>query len=123
MKNGHKEMDWIKLIHLMQYLWKMRFLPLILLITHDGITIYIDGDHAAHADLKGHSGLYATQGRGAMINVNSSTEAQGDNNFEDVLMQDNKSFILLQKNWPFSTNKGSKHNSVCYFFCGRQDQE
>ena len=31
-------------------------------------------------------------------------------------MQDNKSEILLQKNWPFSTGKGSKHINIRYFF-------
>lgn len=33
-------------------------------------------------------------------------------------MQDNnnKKAILLQKNWPFSTGKGSKHINVRYFF-------
>ena len=31
-------------------------------------------------------------------------------------MQDNKSAILLQKNWPFSTGKGSKHINIRYFF-------
>ena len=31
-------------------------------------------------------------------------------------MQDNKSAILLQKNWPFSTGKGSQHINVRYFF-------
>ena len=31
-------------------------------------------------------------------------------------MQDNKSAILLQKNWPYSTRKGSKHIHVRYFF-------
>ena len=42
--------------------------------------------------------------------------AQGDSPTEDTLMQDNKSAILLQKNWPFSTRKGSKHINVRYFF-------
>ena len=42
--------------------------------------------------------------------------AQGDSPEEDVLMQDNKSAILLQKNWPYSTRKGSKHIHVRYFF-------
>ena len=31
-------------------------------------------------------------------------------------MQDNKSAILLQKNWPFSTGKGSKYINVRHFF-------
>ena len=35
---------------------------------------------------------------------------------EDVLMQDNKSSILLQKNYPFSVQKGSKHIHVRFYF-------
>ena len=42
--------------------------------------------------------------------------SQGDDPVEDILMQDNKSAILLQKNWPYSTRKGSKHINVQYFF-------
>ena len=41
---------------------------------------------------------------------------QGDEPIEDALMQDNKSAILLQKNWPYSTRKGSQHINVKYFF-------
>ena len=42
--------------------------------------------------------------------------AQGEEGREDVLMQDNKSAIVLQKNYPYSTRKGSKHIHVRYFF-------
>ena len=105
--------------------------------------IYIDGSHAVHADGKGHSELYLTIGKGAMINVSkklglvtvSSTEtevvsngerfpkcswfcriAQGDSDKEDLLFQDNESCILLHKHYPFSVSKGSKHINVQYFF-------
>ena len=139
------EHDWKKLNHLMQYLRATRFLPLI--IMSDGLKtiIYIDGAHAVHADCKGHSGLFLTQGKGAMINVskkvglvtNSSTEteivctgermpkctwfryfriAQGEPIVEDILMRDNKSTMLLEKNGIFSVGKGSKHIHIRYFF-------
>ena len=139
------EEDWEKLTWLMQYLWYTRFLPMIICITEDGAIIYIDGSHMIHVDTKGHSGMFTTMGKGAMLNIAkkmglvtiSSTEteivstgermpkctwfryfriAQGDSPTEDTLMQDNKSAILLQKNWPFSTRKGSKHINVRYFF-------
>ena len=42
--------------------------------------------------------------------------SQGDKSVEDILMQDNKSAMKLQKNWPFSTQKGSQHINVKYFF-------
>jgi hypothetical protein len=86
-----------------------------------------------------------TQGKGAMINVtkklglvtNSSTEteivatgeclpqctwfryfriAQGEPIREDIIMQDNKSTMLSQKNRHFSVGKGSKHIHIRYFF-------
>ena len=139
------EDDWNKLKWLMRYVWWTRFIPTIIGITEEGAIIYIDGSHAIHADTKGHSGMYTTMGKGALINVArklglvtiSSTEtevvstgermpkctwfryfriAQGDSATEDILMQDNKSAILLQKNWPFSTGKGSKHINIRYFF-------
>ena len=42
--------------------------------------------------------------------------AQGDHVKEDILMQDNDSGILVQKNYPYSTRKGSKHIHIRYFF-------
>ena len=140
-----REHDWQKLANLIGYIRKTRFLPLIIGMTEDDTLIYIDGAHAVHADARGHSGMVLTQGKGAMISVSkrlgvattSSTEteivstgerlpkctwfryfrlAQGEEDREDILMQDNKSAIILQKKYPYSTRKGSKHIHVRYFF-------
>ena len=137
--------DWKKLTHLMSYLWTTRFIPLIIMSDGKDTIIYIDGAHAVHSNCKGHSGLFVTQGKGAMISVskklglvtNSSTETeivatgerlpkctwfryfrieQGEPVKEDLLMQDNKSCMLLQKNGQFSVGKGSKHIHIKYFF-------
>ena len=35
---------------------------------------------------------------------------------EDILMQDNDSAIVVHKNYPYSTRKGTKHIHVRYFF-------
>ena len=78
------EGDWEKLAWEQQYIWGTRFIPSIISITEQGAIIYIDGAHAIHTDAKGHSGLYATMGKGAMINVSkklglntlSSTETE-----------------------------------------------
>ena len=107
--------------------------------------IYIDGAHAVYADMKGHTGVYATEGSGAMysastklkLNTISSTEtelvsvgeklpkslwfrlfriAQGRNDDEDILMQDNQSCMLLENNGRYSAGKGSKHIDIRYFF-------
>ena len=42
--------------------------------------------------------------------------AQGDADKEDMLIQDNKSVILLHKNYPFSIEKGTNHiHERCFF--------
>ena len=33
------------------------------------VTMHVDGSHAMHEDGKAHSGLFATMGKGAMINI------------------------------------------------------
>ena len=43
-------------------------------------------------------------------------EEQGELVIEDLLMQDNKSCMLLQKNRQFSVGKGSKRIHIRYFF-------
>ena len=70
--------------YLQQYIWKTRFIPLIISITAEGVIIYIDGAHTVHANCKGHSGMVNTMVKGAMISVskklgivtNSSTETE-----------------------------------------------
>ena len=42
--------------------------------------------------------------------------AQGDVDKEDVLTQENKSCVLLHKNYPLSIGKGTKHIHVRHFF-------
>ena len=137
--------DWKKLTHLMKYLQGSAFLPLILKSDGKATRIYIDGSHAIHADMRGHIGVYATEGKGAMyasanrmkLNTTSSTEsevvavgeklpkclwyrmfriAQGGAGEEDVLMQDNQSAMLLQNNGRKSVGKGSRHIDIRYFF-------
>jgi hypothetical protein len=139
------EHDRKKLTHLMKYLQRTRFLPMIIRTDGKGSIIYMDGAHAVHADMKGHGGVFVTEGKGAMysssnklkLNTLSSTEtefvtvgeklpksmwfrlfriAQGGYAGEDVLMQDNQSAILLANNGRYSAKKGSKHVEIRYFF-------
>ena len=74
-----------KLQHEIGYLWKTRYLPLIILIDGDGIAYaHIDRAHQIHDDGKGHSGLCLTMGTGSMMSVSkklglvtiSSTETE-----------------------------------------------
>ena len=68
--------------HLEQYIWKTRFLLLIIAIIDKGSIIYIDGAHTVHTNYKEHSGMVNTIGKGAMMSVsrklcivtNTSTE-------------------------------------------------
>ena len=111
----------------MKYLQAAAFLPLIIRSDGKGTVIYIDGSHGIHADMKGHGGVFATEGKDAMyssstklkLNTISSTKteivavgeklpksmwfwlyriAQGGYAQEDILMQDNQSCMLLEKN-------------------------
>jgi hypothetical protein len=95
--------------------------------------------------MKGHVGLYASEGQGALmststkckLNTTSSTETeivsageklpkcvwfrhfriqQGGIPTEDVLHQDNQSAMLLKNNGIYSAGKGSKHIHIRYYF-------
>ena len=137
--------DYKKLVHLMKYLQTTAHLPLILQNNGEGTKVYIDGAHAVHADMKGHAGVWVTEGKGTIyaastknkLNVVSSTEAeivsvgkklpkhiwyrkyriqQGEAKDPDILYQDNESAILMENNGRISVGKGSKHIDIRYFF-------
>jgi hypothetical protein len=139
------EHDYKKLSHLMMYLQGTKHLPLILRYNGGEISLYIDGAHAVHADMRGHAGVMVTGGSGTLyasstktkLNTTSSTEteivsvgeklpkhlwfryfrvAQGGDSKEDVLYQDNEASILLENNGRMSCGKGSKHIHIRYFF-------
>ena len=107
--------------------------------------VYVCGSHAMHANGRGHSILFVTMEKGAMMNVpkklgtntviSTETEivsngerfyrcawfcyfrlAQGRNSKEEMLMQDNKSCALIHNSYPFSTSKGTKHIHIRRFF-------
>ena len=49
--------DYKKLQHHLMYLQTTSFLPLILRADWKGTSLYIDGAHAVHADMKEHAGV------------------------------------------------------------------
>jgi hypothetical protein len=138
--------DWAKLVHLMKYLRGTRTLPLILSANGSGILKWwVDASFAVHPNMRGHSGGGLSLGRGFPIvsstkqklNTRSSTEteivgaddfmpaicwtryfmeAQGYQVQDNVLFQDNKSAILLEKNGKASSSKRTKHINIRYFF-------
>jgi hypothetical protein len=138
--------DWSKLAHLMKYLRGTRTLPLTLSANGSGLLKwFIDASFGVHPNLRGHSGGGLPLGRGFPIvsstkqklNTRSSTEtevvgvddfmpavcwtryfleAQGYTVTDNVLYQDNKSAILLEKNGKASSTKRTKHINIRYFF-------
>jgi hypothetical protein len=121
-------------------------LPLTLGATSGGVLHwYVDAAFVVHPNMRGHSGGALTLGLGFPIsssgkqklNTCSSTEsklvgvanlmsliiwscnflkAQGYAVADNILHQDNKSAILLEKNGKMSSGKRTKHIAICHFF-------
>ena len=106
---------------------------------------WVDSSYAVHWDMKNHTGIYMTLGKGATytasckqkLNTKSSTEAelvavddamgqvlwtrhflaaQGQFVPTTTIYQDNKSTILLAENGKSSSSKRTRHINVWYFF-------
>ena len=140
------ESDWSKLVRLLKYCNGTRNDCLTLsaddLLV---LKWYGDASFAVHSDFKSHSGGVMTMGGGAIqshsrkqkLNTRSSTvaelagvddfmspilwtrlflEAQGVPIKENVLYQDNKSAILLEKNGKRSSGKRTRALNIRYFF-------
>jgi len=138
--------DWKKLVRLIRYLRGSIDLPLILCA--DSVPIpkwWVDGSHATHPNMRGHSGGCMSLGKGMPINTStkqkintrSSTEtelvaaddfmpiilwtnyfldAQGYGSQDTILYQDNQSAILLEKNGRKSSSKRTKHLNFRFYF-------
>ena len=131
---------------MIHYLHGMEELPLIL--HADSATVvkwWVDGSHAIHPNMHGHSGGCMSLGMGMPImgsskqklNMHSLTkmelitaddfmpqilwmnlflEAQDYKTSDTILYQDNQSTILLEKNGTWSSSKWTKHLNCCYYF-------
>jgi len=106
---------------------------------------YVDASFAVHPDMRSHTGIIMTFGKGAVIsmlvrqklNTKSSTEAelvgvddamsqivwnrnflraQGIDVKDNVIYQDNQSAILLENNRRASSGKRTRHIDIHYFF-------
>jgi hypothetical protein len=138
--------DWKTLVHMMRYIRGSRKMPLILSANDRYILKWwVDASFAVHPNLRGHSGGGLSLGRGFSVvgstkqklNTRSSTEAElvGADDFmpaicwtryfmeaqrykveDNVLYQDNKSSMLLEKNGKASSSKRTKHINIRYFF-------
>ncbi len=131
--------DWVKLLHLVKYLRSTVDLSLTLGATSSGVLHwYVDAAFVVRPNMRGHSGGALTLGLGFPIsssgiqklNTRSSTESElvGDDNLmslivwscnflkaqgyavvDNILHQDNRSAILLEKNGKMSSGKHTKH--------------
>jgi len=138
--------DWKKLLRLMKYLNGTRGDKLTLSADDLSIVHWsVDASFAVHPDFKSHTGAGMTYGTGAIqtmsrkqkLNTRSSTEAelvgvddamtlilwtklfleaQGYPVKENVLLQDNKSTILLASNGKKSSSKRTRALNIRYFF-------
>jgi hypothetical protein len=134
--------DWKKLVHLMRYIRGTRTMPLILSANGSGILKWwVDTTFTVHPNMRGHSGGGLSVGRGfpivsstkQKVNIRNSTEteilgaddfmpeicwtryfmkAQGYEVKDNVLFQDNKSSILLEKNGKASSRNCKKHINI-----------
>lgn len=138
--------DWRKLEHLVEYLRSTKNMPLILGADNSNVLHwYVDASFAVHANMRGHTGGGLTMGRGFPIvsstkqklNTRSSTESelvgvddmlpsilwtryflksQGYKVSDNIIFQDNKSTMLLERNGKASSSKQTKHINIRYFF-------
>jgi len=145
--------DWKKLVRMLEYLHGTRDDILILGIDDISVMKwYVDASFAVHPDFKSHTGACATMGTGSpmsmsrkqKLNTRSSTEAelvavddamnmilwtklfleeQGYKIKENILHQDNKSAILLEKNGKKSSSKRTRAINIRYFFVTDQSEK
>ena len=138
--------DWKKLLRMMQYLKSTRDLVLTLSADNTNILKwYVDASYAVHPNMRSHTGSVLTMGKGAIqaksvkqkINTKSSTEAeliasddvmpdllwvsyfleeQGYGSYKSIMMRDNKSCMLLEKNGQMSSSRRTKPINVRYYF-------
>jgi hypothetical protein len=138
--------DWNKLGRAIKYLRDTKHLWLTLEVDDDfTIRWWIDASFAVHRDMRSHTGASMSLGKGSPIslsrkqklNTKSSTEAevvgvddamplviwtrnfmegQGYTVNDNIVYQDNKSAILLEKNGRASSSRRTRHINIRYFF-------
>ena len=143
---GPNSKDLEKLVRLCKYMNATKELHLILTANDMRVMkIYVDASYGVHEDLRSHTGAMTKFGQGSAysaslkqkVNARSSTEAEligvddvmaqvvwtinflgarGVEISKNILYQDNKSAMLLERNGFESVGKRSKHLNIRYFF-------
>jgi len=138
--------DWRKLSHLMKYLRVERLRPLIMSADGSAVLMWCVDASFIHPNMRSHTGGGLTMGRGFPIVIStkqklktrSSTEselvgvddmmpivvlwsryflmAQGYGVTQNLLLQDNQSSIVLERNGKASSGKWTWHINIRYFF-------
>jgi len=141
-----KQSDWKKLVRMMKYLNRTKNDKLVLGADNvSEMKWFVDASFGVHHDFRSHTGGLLTFGKGAVqtlstkqkLNTRSSTEAElvGVDDMstkmlwtklfmeeqkitvkKNILYQDNKSTILLEKNGKRSLSKQARAINICYFF-------
>ena len=140
------ESDWLKLLRMMSFLKGTRDNVLTLEVNDLQVLLwYVDAAFAVHPDMKSHTGIVFTLGKGSIIsgstkqkvNSRSSTEAemnavdeklskiirtkkflesQGFKIKLNIIFQDNTSTIKLQENGKVSSGKRTRHFDIKLFY-------
>ena len=135
--------NWRKLRHMVEYLRSKRDLPLI--FGDNGIVVlslYVDALFAVHPDMRGHTGSAMTMVRGFPLDKSTNhklntcssrkgeivavenliqqilfffMKAHGFVVWDNILYQDNKSAMLLEKNQCASSSKCKRHIEIQYY--------
>jgi hypothetical protein len=138
--------DWQKPRHLINYLKSTCDLPLVLGALNTGVLHWhVDASFATHPNMRGHTGGVLTMGTGYPLvtstkqkcNVRSSTicelvavdemivhiswtwlflQVQGIKVTDNILYQDNKSAISLERNGRASSSKRMKNIKIWYYY-------
>ena len=138
--------DWVKLERLLSYLYDTKRMPLTVGI--DNLSVvkwWADASFAVHRDMKSHTGVLASLGRGAIyarsaaqkLNTTSSTEGEVVAGSEALaqalwtssflrhkgyavknalLHQDNQAAIRMHTNGVMSRKRRSRHIDIRFFF-------
>jgi len=138
--------DWVKLKRVLQYVnGTINMERIVSLANFDYMHIYVDGSHATHINMRGHTGGCIVMGDGVVharsskqgLNSKSSTEtemiaasdylpyalwliyfygAQGYKIAKSELKQDNQSTMRWLKNGRRSSGKQSRHVNIRFFW-------